>query len=193
MYGSFWYIVCVYRVSIQRQLREIRRRIRRLAVIGNPDASRRLVRDVYADYFALREMMGYWIAVTMVTVTWGIMTRLTWDYEASVKKKAYVYFDVMAWLEYITFLITPFVALGGLNLGYIWDEFRHDIVTSHVESSKAFWKNITKYVQKIDKAGHVELKLTLAFSFIGLYCSMQMKFTPESIWSLRYLCNSTDF
>ncbi|XP_072176987.1 uncharacterized protein [Diadema setosum] len=198
MYGSFWYIMYLHRVSLYYELKRVARVTQRLSVDERVDDARRYICRVHRDYLVLREMMGVWMAFTMVTATWGIMSRLSWDYAIAAQDtsvwsdKHRIYMDVVVWSEKAMFLTFPYFALGGVNLEYLWQKFRHALERRRSYQHRSFWNAIQMHTMYINNVGSRELRWTLLFALIGPYLAIQSKWNGDQnleFWNGPFNCS----
>ncbi|XP_071505375.1 uncharacterized protein [Diadema antillarum] len=198
MYGSFWYIMYLHRVSLYYELKRVARVTQGLSVDERVDDARRYICRVHQDYLVLREMMGVWMAFTMVTATWGIMSRLSWDYAIAAQDtslwsdKHRIYMDVVVWSEKAMFLTFPYFALGGVNLEYLWQRFRHALERRRSYQHRSFWNAIQMHTMYINNVGSRELRWTLLFALIGPYLAIQSKWNEDQnleFWNGPFNCS----
>ncbi|XP_072174203.1 uncharacterized protein [Diadema setosum] len=200
-YGFFWYIVLVNRISLHLQMNHALRIIQRSSYTLNVDAARRNIRRIHHDYLAMRELMGVWMAYTMVTATWGIMSRLSWDYsistedESAAESRARIYLEAVIWSEKTMFLVYPCIALGGMNLEYLWQRFRYVLERMRTYQHRSFWTMIQLHTLYINNIGSPELKWTIVFALVGPYLAIQSHWQEEQnvkFWNGPFNC-STNF
>lgn len=189
-YGLFWYLIYIERASLHHDLNRVVNNVQRASLTGDVDAARCEIRRVHHDYLILRELMG----ITMITTSWGLLTRLSWDYMISGQtlqdtsdKQAKLYLDITIWSQKIMFIAFPCISLGGINLEYLWRRFSHALERIHSYQHRPFWVAIQLHTTYIDHIGSPELKWTLVFALIGPYLTLQ------SSWSRMNVDQKVDF
>ncbi|XP_041477735.1 uncharacterized protein LOC121425658 [Lytechinus variegatus] len=194
VYGIFWYVMYIERVSLHHDLNRVVRNVQCASLAEDVDAARREIRRVHRDYLILRDLMGIWMAMTMVITSWGLLTRLSWDYaisgqqlQGNSQRQAKLYLDITIWSEKIMLIALPFLALGGINLEYLWQTFYHALERIRSYKQHAFWMAIQLHVTNINQIGSPELKWTLVFALIGPYLTIQ------SSWSKMDNNQNLDF
>ena len=193
-YGLFWYLIYIERASLHHDLNRVVNNVQRVSLTGDVDAARCEIRRVHRDYLILRELMGVWMAITMITTSWGLLTRLSWDYVISGQtlqdtsdRQAKLYLDITIWSEKIMFIAFPCIALGSMNLEYLWQRFSHALERIQSYQHRPFWVAIQLHTTYIDHIGSPELKWTLVFALIGPYLTLQ------SSWSRMNVDQKVDF
>eukprot|EP00057_Strongylocentrotus_purpuratus_P018897 XP_011673371.1 PREDICTED: uncharacterized protein LOC105442702 [Strongylocentrotus purpuratus] len=145
-YGLFWYLIYIERASLHHDLNRVVNNVQRASLTGDVDAAHCEIRRVHRDYLILRELMGVWMAITMITTSWGLLTTLSWDYGISGQtlqdtsdRQAKLFLDITIWSEKIMFIVYPCISLGGINLEYLWQRFSHALERIQSYQHRPFW------------------------------------------------------
>ena len=195
-YGCFWYVVYVQRIAIQYQLDTVLRNLKRLAKKDDLDEARRFIDRVYTEYHLLSKVMGIWVAMTILTLTVLLLSTATFTFKfiSCYKEvigmdralRVIIGFTCQEWLQIFMFCIIPLFALGGFNLEYLWQRFRHVIIRSKIRAQESFWLDVEQYVNQINTLGQLDLRLTVLFPILGFL--VYNFFADPRIWGLRIYC-----
>ena len=204
-YGCFWFLVYVQRASLERQLNGALRKLKDLAKKDARDIARRLIDHTYSEYHLIRKITGLWMEITLLTVTILVLCTVTFTYDQIKTMESignssengeppsyYTGFTYIAWIQNVMFCVIPLFALGGINLEYLWQRFRYEIIRSKINGYESFWMAVEEHVIQIDTLGRLDLKLTALFPLLGVLVYYLMShITNVPFWGSLCYCNHT--
>ena len=210
-YGTFCYLIYILRRSSQWELSMVTHFVgENSSPVSNLDVCRNRISDAHADFRVLRDLIALWMAFTMAVATWGITAHFTWNYaiytDCHFTKEGAKYipfFNFMIWSQKVMFFVLPYVALGGLNLQYLWKHFRYNLSRMRREAQDSmFWSPLMYYTKEINFSARA-LKPTLLFSVAGLFLGLQLQSSDQDLafwngpadymrdWAVCYNVSST--
>ena len=201
-YGTFCYLIYILRKSLQWELNVVLRFLLSRSSTGNVDSCRNRISDVYAHFRVLRDLVGLWMAFTMVVATWGITAHVTWNYAIFTRchlspegRKHVMYLNGLIWSQKVMFFVLPYIAVGGLNLQYVWQHFRYDVIRlRRMVWDKDFWGPVIQFTKDINFSG-LALKPTILFSAVGLFLGLKIRSTNQNVdfWNGPYNIEHTNW
>ena len=155
--------------SLERQLNGALRKLKDLAKKDARDIARRLIDHTYSEYHLIRKITGLWMEITLLTVTILVLCTATFTYDhvkpmESIGNSSeneelpsyYTGFTYIAWIQNIMFCVIPLIALGGINLEYLWQRFRYTIIRSKLNACESFWMAVEEHVIQIRYPKYLE-------------------------------------
>ena len=197
-YGTFCYLIYILRSSLQWELSAVVHFVSDRSPTANLDVCRDRIGTAYADFRVLRDLVGLWMAFTMAVATWGITAHFTWNYaifsrcHLTPKGMSHVMFlNLLIWSQKVMFFVLPYIAVGGLNLQYIWQHLRYNLTrVQRAAQDNNFWNPILRFTKDICFSG-LTLKPTILFSAIGLFLGLKIRSTNQNVefWNGPYDTN----
>ena len=126
LWGCFCYLVFILRVSIRTQLKlDI---VFLQKHVGKLDMCRRRLAASLDEYGSLCHLTAKWMMINICMGSLGLATHISWNYMLFSKKiplsPTTANLNVMIWSEEIMLLSLTLIAVGGMDLHHIWDDFR---------------------------------------------------------------------
>ena len=125
IYGCFCYLLSILRVSIHTQLNLDVVFLRKHS--SNVDLCRRRLGASLDEYGNLCNLCATWMIFVMSMNSLGLVTHISWNYLLYSGKVSLTVLEtninIMIWSETLMFLILPPMAIGGLDLQHIWEDF----------------------------------------------------------------------
>ncbi|XP_022107766.1 uncharacterized protein LOC110988503 [Acanthaster planci] len=187
VYGSFCYLVYAQRRSFQNEFRVAAHFVASNAPRGDAgvDVSKDRLSSTYHQYRLVRNFVGTWMAFTMAVATWGLTAHLTWNYIIftycnSNQVAGLPVLNLLIWSQKIMFFVLPSLAVGGINMDYMWREFRFIMANHSRRRYSAFWHAIRKHLSSINLLGQ-GLSATLVFSALGLYLGLELGNSAQNV------------
>ncbi|XP_071796435.1 uncharacterized protein [Asterias amurensis] len=190
MYGSFCFLIYIERKSFQSEFRVVAHFVASKAPKGmlSIDLCRDHLSAVYRRFHAMRDFVGIWMAFTMAVATWGITAHLTWNYviftycdvSHDSDNVGLPLLNVLIWSQKIMFFVLPSLAVGGLNIDYVWREFRYMMVRHQRHCYSVFWSHIMTHMGDINLFAK-GLRATLLFSALGLFLGLELSNESQNV------------
>ncbi|XP_071804669.1 uncharacterized protein [Asterias amurensis] len=172
IYTCFWYNILVTRTALTAELNLVIVFIKRNT--GNLDLCRRRVFEVNHDFRILHVLLATLMPFIVASSVLGLTIHITWNYEIySEKDKGIAMRNLpinMFILSSKSFvLILPLLAVGGINIDFIWQQFNYALMRQRNSLHEEFWDRLLGFTAELQderKAGH---NLMLFLSLISLY------------------------
>lgn len=174
-WGCFVYVLYLMRISFQRQF------MLTLAYIkdkeGALDHCRTCLSHVVLDFNCFRSCIVIYMAVMVPFTVLGVTTNISWQYRLSGSCYFVEHFEIessiniLIWSNIVMFIVLSVIAIGGLDLCYIWDNFSLSITQMQNEIHGQFWRKIFTHISHIS-GEHSTMSLTLVWSVIGFYMGL---------------------
>ncbi|XP_038046425.1 uncharacterized protein LOC119720689 [Patiria miniata] len=187
VYGSFCYLVYAQRRSLQKEFRVVAHFVASNAPKGSVvmDVCRDRLSRMYHQYHIMRDFVGIWMAFSMAVATWGLTAHLTWNYVIfsycqTKDLDGLPVLNLLIWSQKIMFFVLPSLAVGGINIDYMWRHFRYILANHGRHRYSTFWHAIMKHVSRINLLGQ-GLSATLVFSALGLYLGLSLGDSAQNV------------
>ncbi len=194
LYGLFSFVVYKLRQSHAEELSKCADRIEQNYLsIGEAEAH---IRQSLIHLHGFRTLSGTWGTFSISIGVLGICTQLYWNYRVidmdppDVSESAIVTYAVMIWSEKLQFVLQPLVAMGGINVDYLWRRFKRDL-TERLRDANDSEKvdNLLRHMKQIDTS-FKWIKSTAALTLVSLYLGLQLQHQNLYYW-IGPTCNVT--
>lgn len=163
------------RLSFQRQFTLVLSYIRRHE--GDLDNCRNCLSQAVIDFNCFRQLAVIYMGVMVPFTVLEITTNVSWQYRLSGACKQIgnenleKNIDWLIWSTIIMFITLSIIALGGLDLNYIWEHFASSVVQAQTALYRSFWQKIFSHL-RVMGGQHSVINLTLVWSVIGFYMGL---------------------
>jgi hypothetical protein len=172
IYTLFWYNILVMRTALATELNLVIVFIKRNT--GNLDLCRRRVFEVNHDFRILHVLLATLMPFIVASSVLGLTVHITWNYQIySEKDKGIAMRNLLINIFIFTskcfVLILPLLAVGGINIDFIWQQFNYALMRQRNSLHEEFWERLLGFTAELQderKAGH---NLMLFLSLISLY------------------------
>ncbi|XP_033646632.1 uncharacterized protein LOC117305859 [Asterias rubens] len=172
IYTCFWYNILIMRTALTAELNLVIDFIKRNT--GNLDLCRRRVFEVNHDFRILHGLLATLMPFIVASSVLGLTVHITWNYHIySFKDKGIAMRNLLINISIFTSkcfaLILPLLAVGGINIDFIWQQFNYALMRQRNSLHEEFWERLLGFTAELQderKAGH---NLMLFLSLISLY------------------------
>ncbi|XP_071804661.1 uncharacterized protein [Asterias amurensis] len=172
IYTLFWYNILVMRTALATELNLVIVFIKRNT--GNLDLCRRRVFEINHDFRILHVLLATLMPFIVASSVLGLTVHITWNYQIySEKDKGIAMRNLLINIFIFTskcfILILPLLAVGGINIDFIWQQFNYALMRQRNSRHEEFWERLLGFTAELQderKAGH---NLMLFLSLISLY------------------------
>lgn len=176
MWGCFVYLLYTIRLSFQIQLDLILKFLKRFE--GQTDLCQNVLRQVTIDFKCFHQCVRIYMTAMIPMCVLAVTTSLTWQYmlnsdkakEEDVALQKYI--NTMIWLEIVMFIILAPIAVGGVDVSYVWERFRTNVYCMMGGEHQFFWEEITRYLRNVEGKTPV-ISFTMILSIVGFYMAVQ--------------------
>ncbi|XP_072028399.1 uncharacterized protein [Amphiura filiformis] len=187
LWGCFCYLFNLLRVSIRIQLKRDIIFLRKH--LGKIDVCRKRLGASIHEFGSLCNLCAKWLVFTISLNLIGIATQINWNYlfysqKMLMSRKIY-HVNLMIWSERFMFLILPLIAVGGLDLHRIWEEFLTRICEIRCDKYHDFWEKIVKFITREFTPVTNIVEFTALFSIISVYMALKVGDQRANYWILH--------
>ncbi|XP_071813739.1 uncharacterized protein [Apostichopus japonicus] len=170
VWTNFQYLLFLCRISFMRQFQLVQTFVKNHQ--GDLDGCRQMIWTVVCDFNCYRKFVYVYMMLMLPFVTWGITTSVCMQYKQGEEDIPCNNILWMIWSEHFMFLSLSLSAVGGLDVSYMWDHFRHNILTTtHTNDTAHFWRKINHHLDHMCLES-CSITWTMALSFISSYMAV---------------------
>lgn len=138
MWSNFQYLIFVCRISFVRQFKLVRTFVQTHQ--EDLDACRHVIWSAFYDFNCYRRFVYIYMMILLPISSWGITSALCLQYKGPDPCPSILW---MIWSQIAMFLGLSYSAAGGLDVTYLWDHFRHQLLSTPQDRVKSrFWRKI---------------------------------------------------
>ncbi|XP_072028398.1 uncharacterized protein [Amphiura filiformis] len=184
LWGCFCYLLIILRISIHIQLKHDITFLRKH--LGKVDICRKRLGASIDEYGSLCNLCAIWMMLTISMASLGIATHTSWNYLLYSGKipmnQTKLHINIMIWSEILMVLVLPLMAVGGLDLHWIWEDFLTRICEIRCDKHHCFWEKIVKFIKHEFNPVTNVVQLTLLFSVISYYMALKVEDQDANYW-----------
>ncbi|XP_070544080.1 uncharacterized protein [Ptychodera flava] len=187
VFGSFWLIVLLLRKALQSDLIRVTKFLRENA--SDIEVSRKRVYESYLEFTRLDNLMSVWMTFQVAITAFKFSCHVYWNYfilnDDEVTVRATL-INTLIWLQIGMFVVLPLLAVGGLNISYIWLKFMAKAESEQSESPS--WSSL-KMIKRLKPAGN-NVILTIVFSALTVFISLRLQNQNGDYWVMSSICQT---
>ncbi|XP_072019235.1 uncharacterized protein [Amphiura filiformis] len=184
-YGCLAYVCYKLRIASTRRFNNVSDEI--ASVSENEGKSK--ICDVYFKYKDFRDFVGYWMFFALTVGILGLTSLLSWHFGYSRINKEPTPSDpmfpyaIMIWSQKLMFILQPLMIFGGVNVDYLWDDFKDNIAKRLMapETAGMMFHRLMRHMRELNDPPQW-INSTLVFTIIGLYFGMQLTDQDYRYW-----------
>ncbi|KAJ8036788.1 hypothetical protein HOLleu_17425 [Holothuria leucospilota] len=175
MWGCFAYLLYLMRLSFQREFMLILNYFKKKE--GDLDNCRNCLSHAILDFNCFRKFVMLYMAVMVpftvlevtTTVTWQYSLRDTCQYVESITGSS---INILIWSNTAMFIVLNIIAIGGLDVNHVWDNFLLSIIQMQTAMHCSFWRKIFTHLKR-NQGDFSTTNFTMVFSVISFYMGLQ--------------------
>lgn len=173
IWTNFHYILYLCRISFLRQFQLVQKFVEQHQ--EDIDACRQVIWDVAYDFNCYSKFIYIFMILTVPFCTWGLTAIVCMQYKQGLHEIPCSSILWMLWSQILMFYIISYSALGGLDVCYMWSNFRIQILTiGHCDSRSLFWCSIKRHFDNMcieTNTIHWTMALSVLCAYVAVYTS----------------------
>ena len=176
IYASFWYYVLVMRRALTAEFNLVLVFVKRNE--GNLEWCRRRIVEINHEFHLLRVVLARLMPFIMASAVLGLTVHISWNYEVYSQTmkhlaKNNLIINIIIFCEKFMVLILPIIAVGGLNIDQVWQQFNYALTRQRNTNHEEFWDHLLNFTTELhtEHKGH---NLTLFLSVISFYLGLNI-------------------
>lgn len=173
IWTNIHYILYLCRISLLRQFKLVHRFVEQHE--DDIDACRQVIWDVAFDFSCYLHFVYIFMILTLPFCTWGLTAVVCMQYKQGLHAIPCPNILWMLWSQKLMFYIITYCAQGGLDVSYMWHNFRIQIFTiCHSDSQPKFWRSMKRHFDYIGVETnpiHWTMSLSLLSAYVAVYTS----------------------
>lgn len=170
-FGGMCYLVYLLRCSYEAEVHLVIKFLRRN--IDNLDICRARLVETFDSFHRFREFASGWFAMILLTGTVCILLELHVWIVTPVPLAPFQYERLV---QLVVFMITPVMALGNVDIDYIWNRLLRSVSRERTQKDEMAWDKVMQFLNE-QRAGNRPWQAVLAFiiSTIALFSAIQFR------------------
>ena len=145
--------------------------------------------EAYLEYKDFRDFVGYWMTFALSNGMVGMASLISWNYgyfkvttERHMDHEMFMY-SIMIWNQKLMFIIQPLIVFNGVNVDYLWDDFK-EYITEHLMAPKTAGQKFHRFMRHMNELNHSPQWIisTLILGIVGLYFGMHLSEQNFQYW-----------
>ncbi|XP_038051408.1 uncharacterized protein LOC119724427 [Patiria miniata] len=176
IYAAFWHYVLVMRKGLTAELNLVLVFVKNNE--GRVDWCRRRVVEIHREVSLLRRILVRLMPFIVATGVLGLTVHISWNYnvysdsehEKCQKNlaKDNLIINIFIFSEKFMVLFLPLLAVGGLNIDHIWQQFTYALSRLKNSDHEEFWDRLMHFTKELDPE-HKDIDLTVVLAVVSLY------------------------
>ncbi|XP_071814697.1 uncharacterized protein [Apostichopus japonicus] len=192
-WGLFLYLIYFIRLSFQCQFNLLLSYIKDFE--DDLQRCRAILLNVAADFSCNQQLCTLYLALTFPVLVIAVVANLTVDYVINVSncldqesQLIANHLAILFWSEIGVALLLCSIAMGGLKVRYIWENFVGNVLIMKTDKSRLLRKELFQEAEYLLRESSL-LLTTIVFSVTGPY--MGFHFDNQNVMMMNSSCNVT--
>ena len=170
-FGGMCYVVYLLRCSYEAEVLLVIIFLKRN--IDDLDICRARLAEAFDSFHRFREFASGWFAMLLLTSTVCVLLELHVWITATVSLVPFQYERILLLLM---FVVTPVMALGNVDIDYIWNRLLRRVSRERTQKQEIAWDKVMQFLNE-QRAGNRPWQAVLAFfiSTIALFSAIQFR------------------
>ncbi|KAJ8037578.1 hypothetical protein HOLleu_18427 [Holothuria leucospilota] len=187
IWGCFVYIIYLTRASFQIQFTLLLDFVKKHE--GDFNLCHNIIRRFTIEFRCFRNCVSVYMAAMIPICVLGASTTATWQYflydafknnhnesndEFERSFDVNVNINIMIWSEVAMFSFLGPLAVGGLDVVYIWENFRINLIFMQNNQHRRFWRKMLLFLEYVEEQTPF-ISFTTVLSILSLYLGFQFE------------------
>ncbi|XP_054750388.1 uncharacterized protein LOC129256101 isoform X1 [Lytechinus pictus] len=147
---------------------------------GYLDRCRMRLAETYRDYRIFQSAVRSWVAFIVSIGILGLTIHLSWNYDVysgneklNISSKDLILLNVLIFSEKLMIISLPVIAVGGMDLSYLWRHFQLALSRNRRSKQEYFWDRLIYYLRDM-KENDQGTGVTAFLSVVSLYTGLKL-------------------